>query len=174
MERDPVMTEYWAAAENGVLMRRCIERHIIPENISRGEYGLLGAARILGPRPITILAKRMLKVNSDITYLLDKLIEKGYAEKVRSSEDARVYNVVLTDNGVELADRMIAGRDRMAASYLSELDTDDKETLSTVVLKIKSRIDQLSDVHPENMTDQELSAIISEATSVPNRYELLL
>ena len=174
MERDPVMAEYWTAAENGVMMRRCIERHIIPENISRGEYGLLGAARILGPRPITILAKRMLRVNSDITYLLDKLIEKGYAEKVRSSEDARVFNVVLTDDGVELADRMIAGRDRMAAAYLSELDTDDKEILSTAVLKVKSRIDQLSDIHPDDMTELELSDITSERIFVPERYELLL
>lgn len=174
MEHDPVMAEYWMAAENGVMMRRCIDRRIIPENISKGEYGLLGAARILGPRPITVLAKRMLRVNSDITYLLDKLIEKGYAERVRSSEDARAFNVVLTEDGVELADRVIAGRDRMAASFLSGLDTNDKEILSTTVLKVKSRIDQLSDVHPENMTDQELSAIASERVTVPDRYELLL
>lgn len=169
-----VMETYWASAENGVMMRRRIERHIIPEGLSRSEYGLLGAARILGPCPITTLAKRLLTVNSNVTYILDKLVDKGYAVRERSAEDARSYNVVLTESGVSLADEMIAGRDMMAEFFLSELNDEEKKDLFDSVLKIKRRIDQLDAVHPESLSAEELDSLRNGWDRLPDHYELKL
>lgn len=165
---------FWEGVDNGIAMRRSIERHVIPDGISRGEYGLLGAARILGPRPLNVLAKRLLKISSNITYLLDKLIDRGYAVKVKSPDDGRSFNVELTPDGVEMADRMIAGRDRMASYFLSDLDASDKDDLSVIVIKMKMRIDELQSVHPEALGAGDLEDIREESGRLPDRYELRL
>lgn len=174
-DRSELLDLFRSCRINGTMMRREISRRVKPEYISGGEYGLLGAVRILGPRPLSILAKRLLKLNSNITYILEGLISKGYAEKVRSKDDRRSFNVSLTPEGEELADRMIAGRDRMASAYLSDLTKADKEYMRRIVLKTKCRIDSLEEVRPENMDPEDIVKMRPlRTTELQESYELKL
>ncbi|WP_136415432.1 MULTISPECIES: MarR family transcriptional regulator [Oxalobacteraceae] len=52
------------------------------------------------------LARELMTDTGAMTRMLDRLEEKGFVRRTRSSEDRRVVEVALTEKGVQLADQM--------------------------------------------------------------------
>ena len=48
------------------------------------------------------LSKKIDRDKSTVTVLVDKLVKRGYVEKSRDSHDARVFRLILTDQGRNL------------------------------------------------------------------------
>jgi DNA-binding MarR family transcriptional regulator len=53
------------------------------------------------------LARELMTDTGSMTRSLDRLEEKGFVQRKRSSEDRRIIQVELTDKGRQLADQMI-------------------------------------------------------------------
>lgn len=128
---------------NGIVMRRIIASMAKSKGISKVEYGLLEAVYMLGERPIGDLADRLLVLRSDMTYTLDKLVSRGFAERKASVDNRRVVMVGLTESGWDMAEDLVSERDRLVRSFLSDLTYDQKVSMSIVVVKLRRRIDML-------------------------------
>ena len=77
---------------------------------------------------------RRLGISSpNMTPLIDRLIEKGYAERLSGSEDRRVIKIAITEKGR----RFVAGRRRLMRNEikknLSTLSIEDVSTLSGAI-----------------------------------------
>lgn len=57
-----------------------------------------------GPLPPSTIARHMMVKSSTITGVVDRLENKGFAERLRNSPDRRVITIQLTKNGKKLAE----------------------------------------------------------------------
>ena len=75
-----------------------------PHGITRTQYNVLRILRGAGEdgHPRCEIARRMVERAPDITRLIDRLEERGLAERVRSQEDRRLSVTRITEGGTAL------------------------------------------------------------------------
>lgn len=72
-------------------------------DLSMPQFNILRILRGSGkPISINTVKERMIERSPNTTRLMDKLIEKGFMERVRCDADRRVVYVSITENGLKL------------------------------------------------------------------------
>lgn len=86
---------------------------------------------------VSLIRDEMTDPNSNVSRLLNKLMEKGFVEKRRSSEDQRVVHIRLTAKGREV---MCAGRDALddGESILCRLSQAELGSLVRLLQKLRT------------------------------------
>ncbi|MGA2366947.1 MAG: MarR family transcriptional regulator [Dehalococcoidia bacterium] len=94
------------------------------------QFHVLAMIMKLGTLQTSDISCRLGISKSNTTSLLDKLIEKGYAQRELDSNDKRIKNIVITEKGR----RFVTGRKKIMRNEikrsLSTLDMNDLLTLS--------------------------------------------
>lgn len=99
-----IVTSSWVTSELAATMA--------PYGITPSQYNALRILRGSHPKTLTCseVGARLLDRTPDVTRLLNRLERSGLVKRCRSEEDRRVVNVVITEQGLALLDRM---RDEM-------------------------------------------------------------
>ena len=66
---------------------------------------------------------------SAVTPLVDRLVDHGYVRREEDQHDRRITRLLVTDAGVELLRRMMAGRREIMADLLRQLDAEELATV---------------------------------------------
>jgi DNA-binding MarR family transcriptional regulator len=79
-------------------------RILKPYQFTQPQYNVLRILRGSYPEPLTInsIIERMLDRMSNVSRLVDKLLEKGYVQRSQSADDRRAVDVVITQKGMDL------------------------------------------------------------------------
>jgi MarR family 2-MHQ and catechol resistance regulon transcriptional repressor len=85
----------WAAGE---VAKADIERH----DLTPAEFGILEALHHKGPLLLGDLQKRILVSSGGITFLVDRLVKRGLAERQACPNDRRARYAALTKQGTQL------------------------------------------------------------------------
>jgi len=90
----------------GNLLAATIDRQLAPFDITHAQLGIF--LKLLHGSGITAadLAREWMTDTGAMTRMLDRLEEKGFIQRTRSSADRRVVEVTLTTKGKQLADKM--------------------------------------------------------------------
>jgi MarR family 2-MHQ and catechol resistance regulon transcriptional repressor len=103
------------------------------EDITPQQFNILRILRGSHPTPLSTLQirERMLDKMSDTSRIVDRLITKGLVKKGICKDDRRLVDVMITEKGKKLLERLDARQDEIdniignlskkEASYLSEL-----------------------------------------------------
>jgi DNA-binding MarR family transcriptional regulator len=83
------------------------------------------------------LAKLIDRDKSTVTVLVNKLVELGYIDKTPDAQDARVYNLSVTQKGKELRPLFEEISDRLLTKVYSEVAPEEKMVLLQLLQKIK-------------------------------------
>ncbi|MGM0898899.1 MAG: MarR family winged helix-turn-helix transcriptional regulator [Bacillota bacterium] len=83
-----------------------IKRDVAGYGLNATEFSVLELLYHQGRQPIQAIGKRVLIASSSITYVVDKLEQKGYVEREACKEDRRVTYALLTPSGEELMKRI--------------------------------------------------------------------
>jgi DNA-binding MarR family transcriptional regulator len=67
---------------------------------------------------------------SAVTPLVDRLVDHGYVRREEDRQDRRVTRLLVTDAGLELLRRMMAGRREMMAELLRQLSAEELATVN--------------------------------------------
>ncbi|OWW20973.1 MarR family winged helix-turn-helix transcriptional regulator [Noviherbaspirillum denitrificans] len=96
----------------GYLLRRaggqlavCVDRRLAEFDMTHAQYGIFCRLQT-SPSTAAELARSSMTDTGAMTRMLDRLEEKGFVQRSRSSTDRRIVEVSLTDKGRQLADRM--------------------------------------------------------------------
>lgn len=81
-------------------------RHLVEENLTISQFGVLEALYHLGPLCQRDVAKKILKSTANITTVVDNLESRGLVERIRSSDDRRFVAVHLTEAGTRLIEKI--------------------------------------------------------------------
>jgi len=90
--------------------------------------------------PMSGLADMICLSLSSATGLIDRLVSKKLVKRDRSSEDRRVVQVELTEQGRELNEEAMEGPVEFARGMLKGLNADEQDALVSLFGKISERI----------------------------------
>jgi DNA-binding MarR family transcriptional regulator len=113
----------------GKLLQRSAEAALRPLKLKLWEYDVLSALRRKGQpfeQPATELARSTMLTSGAMTTRIDRLEAKGLVGRSTDPDDRRGVNVRLTQKGLDLIDRAIQARLKIAKEQLSGLS--DRET----------------------------------------------
>jgi MarR family 2-MHQ and catechol resistance regulon transcriptional repressor len=108
------------------------------EGITSQQFNILRILRGSFPQPLSTLQirERMLEKMSDTSRIVDRLIAKGLVKKVTCKQDRRLVDVIITDKGKKLLDRLDNRQDEIDG-VLSNLSEKDANILSDLLDKIR-------------------------------------
>ena len=78
---------------------------------------------------------------SNITRLIDRLIDDGYAERTTSQEDRRIKLIKITQSGSDILDKVFHGYGEMIQQAAYVLERKEVEQLSALLLKWFAKLD---------------------------------
>lgn len=108
-------------------------------DISEPQYNVLRVLKVRGGEPITVqkIQEKMVQRTSNVTRIIDKLIEKGLANRVECPSNRRKMDITITKKGEELLgelnEKVIAFHQPMSKN----LSTEEAQTLKNLILKLK-------------------------------------
>ncbi len=108
------------------------------EDVTSQQFNILRILRGSFPQPLSTLQirERMLDKMSDTSRIVDRLIVKGLVKKVVCKNDRRLVDVMITDKGKKLLERLDARQDEID-SVLGNLSEKDANILSDLLDKIR-------------------------------------
>jgi MarR family transcriptional regulator, 2-MHQ and catechol-resistance regulon repressor len=109
------------------------------EDITPQQFNILRILRGSFPSPLSTLQirERMLEKMSDTSRIVDRLIAKGLVKKIICKLDRRLVDVIITDKGKKLLEKLDARQEEMDA-VLNNLTEKEAETLSDLLDKIRN------------------------------------
>lgn len=85
-----------------------VKEVLSPYNITQQQFNVLRILRGQYPRPSTInlLKSRILDKLSDVSRIVERLVQKGYVQKNVNSNDKRALDIVISEKGLELLKKL--------------------------------------------------------------------
>ncbi|MEO7983070.1 MAG: MarR family transcriptional regulator [Bacteroidota bacterium] len=108
------------------------------EDITMQQFNILRILRGSFPQPLSTLQirERMLEKMSDTSRIVDRLIAKGLVKKLTCKNDRRLVDVIITDKGKKLLERLDARQEEIDG-VLGNLSEKDANILSDLLDKIR-------------------------------------
>ena len=108
------------------------------EDITPQQFNILRILRGSHPQPLSTLQirERMLDKMSDTSRIVDRLITKGLAKKGTCKSDRRLVDVMITDKGKKMLERLDERQDELD-SIMGNLTEKEAATLSELLDKIR-------------------------------------
>ncbi|HEX9887112.1 MAG TPA: MarR family transcriptional regulator [Longimicrobiales bacterium] len=117
---------------------RAVGAKICEYDLTAPQFGVLEALHHLGPLSLGELAGKLLVTGGNVTYVMDRLEERGLVVRERSPEDRRVVEAKLTDAGRELITEVFPGHTDFIKDLVGHLEPTDQEELRRL-LKVLGR-----------------------------------
>jgi len=109
------------------------------EDITPQQFNILRILRGSHPQPLSTLQirERMIDKMSDTSRIVDRLIAKGLVKKGTCKTDRRLVDVIITDKGKKLLERLDARQDEMD-NIMGNLSKKEATLLSELLDKIRN------------------------------------
>jgi DNA-binding MarR family transcriptional regulator len=110
------------------------------EDITPQQFNILRILRGSHPKPLSTLQirERMLDKMSDTSRIVDRLISKGLVKKGICKDDRRLVDVMITDKGKKLLERLDARQEEMD-NIISNISKKEAAILSDLLDKIRNK-----------------------------------
>lgn len=112
------------------------EADVTRQGLSLAEFGALEALYHKGPLLVGELQRAVLKSSGGITYVVDRLQEKGLAKRRACEEDRRATYAELTAEGRALIDRIFPGHAESLHAAEAALAEEEKGTLIELLRRL--------------------------------------
>ncbi len=108
------------------------------EAITPQQFNILRILRGSFPNPLSTLQirERMLEKMSDTSRIVDRLITKSLVKKITCKNDRRLVDVIITDKGKKMLERLDARQDEIDG-VLGNLSEKDANILSDLLDKLR-------------------------------------
>ena len=129
--------EGWCANDSvGYLMRRVLlaltqdtDKRLEPHGLTHAQWGPLFMIRKSGSATVAELARELQMDPGAMTRLLDRLESKGLCKRLRSTDDRRVVNLALTEEGRKAADKVPVALAEVMNAHLAGFSEAEWQTL---------------------------------------------
>ncbi|MFP5106269.1 MarR family winged helix-turn-helix transcriptional regulator [Neobacillus sp. C211] len=110
-------------------------------NLSITEFSVLEVLFYKGKQTIQQIRNRILISSGSMTYVIDKLEQKGIIKRNDCREDRRVIHVTLTAEGMEMMENIMPKYQDMVNSIFEDLTEDESEFMVHCLKKVRNRVE---------------------------------
>lgn len=100
------------------------------------EFSVLEVLYLKGRQTIHQIGKSILISSGSMTYVIDKLEQKGLLSRSPCPDDRRVIFVTLTDDGIDLMKKVMPKHQEMINNLFGSLTDDDAQTMVNLLKKV--------------------------------------
>ncbi|UOQ44367.1 MarR family transcriptional regulator [Halobacillus salinarum] len=106
------------------------------------EFGVLELLYHQGDQPLQKIGEKILLASGSITYVVDKLEEKGYLERIPCPEDRRITFASITEKGRELLHSIFPDHWKQIEAITAGLSEEEKKQAINLLKKLGTYADQ--------------------------------
>jgi len=110
-----------------------------PYDITPQQYNVLRILRGSYPKPYTTsqVRDRMLDKMSDASRIVERLVKKGLVNRTVTTSDKRLVDVVISDNGLKLLDKVDQPLDSEMHATFAKFTKAERETFTSLLDKMR-------------------------------------
>ena len=122
------------------IWHRQVEKKLMAEGMSIMEFRMLKSLNENGPQPMVKLAEANMISQGWVTNLIDRLEDKGYAQRIRDQQDRRVIKISSTGNGSSFYKAIKEVHERFIMQTLKFMDEKEGKGLIETLHKIEDQL----------------------------------
>lgn len=115
-----------------------------PYGLNPTEFGVLELLYHRGPQPIQKIGQKILLRSGSMTYVVNKLEERGYLARVTCEKDKRITYISVTDKGTELIEEIFPAHTKNIESLMSGLNAEEQDLAINLIRKLGISVNDLS------------------------------
>jgi MarR family transcriptional regulator, 2-MHQ and catechol-resistance regulon repressor len=108
-------------------------------------FHVLKVLKNRGPLPMSEIGRRVCISKSNMTSLIDKLVENGLAERMPDKNDRRVINIAITKKGNDLINEWHVHSSQDIKNKLSSIPDEDLETFYESIKNIRTILNKMGE-----------------------------
>ncbi|MDN6161656.1 MAG: MarR family transcriptional regulator, partial [Atopostipes sp.] len=124
-------------------VERLIKQDFLKKEISFNEYAILELLYHRGEQPTQSIVKRVLMGDGSITYVIDKLKEKGFIKRRPGQKDRRKIYAGLTKKGKNYMDQRVVEQEAIIHKIFDDLNDEEVEIAIDLLKRIGIHADNL-------------------------------
>ncbi|MEL3974129.1 MarR family transcriptional regulator [Rossellomorea oryzaecorticis] len=121
-----------------------INKNIQENGLNPTEFAVLELLYHKGDQPLQQIGGKILLASGSITYVVDKLEQKGYLKRVACPKDRRVTYAQISETGRSLIDKIFPNHEERIHELMSALSPEEKNDAIELVKKLGLSIKNLS------------------------------
>ena len=91
------------------------------------------------PISVNTILDKMIQRSSNVTRIIDKLEQKGLVERTLSLTDRRKMDIVITDNGLHLLEKLNKKVQNFHKPMMDNLSSEEAKSLKLLIQKLKGK-----------------------------------
>lgn len=146
---------------------QALQRHAVADQerhgLSEGEFAVLEALYHKGPMLLVEVQRKVLVSSGGITYLVDRLVRKGLAERRPCATDRRASYAALTPRGERLIAEIFPAHARAIVHAVSGLSDAEKRLAVKLLRKLGLEAARITPLAADRSPDAERDAGVVQA-----------
>lgn len=142
-EQDPRIKAFTDFMKSSQSVQKLIKQDFLKKEINLNEYAVMELLYHKGDQPIQSIGRRILLGTGSITYVIDKLEDKGFLYRSPCPEDRRKMFACITESGKEYMEIRVAQQERLINSIFDEWNDDEVEDAINLLKRIGTHAERL-------------------------------
>lgn len=141
MERKCTNLPYLVLMQTSKAVQERMRLEMAKYNLSITEFSVLEVLYLKGKQTIQQIGNSILISSGSMTYVIDKLEQRGLLNRSACPTDRRVIHVSLADDGIDLMKEIIPKHQELVDYMFDSLNTDEAEKLVHLLKKVRKRVE---------------------------------
>ncbi|WP_144548107.1 MarR family winged helix-turn-helix transcriptional regulator [Bacillus sp. X1(2014)] len=140
MERECTNQAFLLLMQTSKAIQERIRDEMSKKNLSITEFSVLEVLFHQGKQTIQQIGNRILISSGSMTYVIDKLEQKGIIKRNDCREDRRVIHITLTAEGMAMMENIMPKYQDMIDSTFGDLTDDEHDLMANLLKKVNNRV----------------------------------
>jgi MarR family 2-MHQ and catechol resistance regulon transcriptional repressor len=128
---------YLELMQTSKAIQDCIKMEMMNNKINITEFSVLEVLYLKGRQTI-----QQIGISSgSMTYVIDKLEQKGFINRIDCPNDRRVIHVVLTEDGMNLMEKIMPKHRDLIHNMFGDLTDQESQTMVKLLKKVSKRVE---------------------------------
>lgn len=142
MEGKCTNQSFLALMQTSKAIQEKMKVEIAKNKLSITEFSVLEVLYLKGKQTIQQVGNSILISSGSMTYVIDKLEQKGLLNRNDCPEDRRVIHVILTNNGMDLMKKFMPKHRELIDYMFGTLNHDEEQAMVELLKKVRERVEQ--------------------------------
>jgi MarR family transcriptional regulator, 2-MHQ and catechol-resistance regulon repressor len=140
MKRECTNQPFLELMHTSKVIQERIRDEMSKNNLSITEFSVLEVLYHYEKQTIQQIGNSILISSGSMTYVIDKLEQKGLLNRLPCPDDRRVIHVTLTDAGIVLMEKVMPKHQELVDDIFGSLNPDEAQIIVNLLKKINKRV----------------------------------